>query len=59
MDELKHMCPSLIFWVQLLILAILRIKYRLKGLFLKITILNTVRKYSYTLCQYHHFKVNA
>ena len=53
------MCPSLTFWVQLLILAILRIWYQLKGLCLKITILNTERKYSYYLCQYHHFEVNA
>jgi len=53
------MCPSLTFWVQFLILAILRIWYRLKGLCLKITILNTGRKYSYFLCQYHYFEVNA
>jgi len=53
------MCPSLTFWVQLLILAILRIWNQLKGLCLKITILNTERKYSYLLCQYHHFEVNA
>ena len=54
-----YMCPSLTFWVQLLILAILRIWYQLKGLCLKITILNTERKYFYYLCQYHHFEVNA
>ena len=41
------MCLSLTFWVQLLILAILRIWYRLKGLSLKISILKTVQKYSY------------
>jgi len=44
------MCPSLTFWVQLLILAILRIWYRLKGLSLKITLLNTERNYYYYLC---------
>ena len=54
-----YLCPSLTFWVQLLILAILRIWYRLKGLCLKISILKTKRKYSYYLCQYHHFEVNA
>ena len=54
-----YLCPSLTVWVQLLILAILRIWYRLKGLCLMITILNTERKYSYYLCQYHHFEVNA
>jgi len=53
------MCPSLTFWVQLLIFAKLRIWYRLKGLWLKITILNIERKYYYYLCQYHHFQVNA
>ena len=54
-----YMCPSLTFCVQLLFLAILRIWYRLKWLGLKISILKTERKYSYYLCQYHHFEVNA
>jgi len=47
------MCPSLTFRVQWTILAILRIWYCLKGLFLKSKITNT------ELCQYHHFEVNA
>jgi len=38
---------------------ILRIRYRLNGLCLKITVLNTERKYSYYLCQYHYFEVIA
>jgi len=54
-----YMCPSLTFWVQCSIKAILRIWCRLKGLCLKTTVLNTERKYSYYLCQYHYFKVNA
>jgi len=54
-----YMCPSLTFWVQFLILAILRIWYRLKGLCLKISFLKTEQKYSYYLCQYHHFEVKA
>jgi len=54
-----NLCPSLTFWVQLLILAILRIWYRLKGLCLKNSILKTERKYSFYLCQYHHFEVKA
>jgi len=40
-----YMCPSLTFWVQLTILAILRIWYRLKALCLKITVSKTGRKY--------------
>ena len=34
------MCPSLTFWIQLTILAILKIWYHLKGLCLQITVLN-------------------
>jgi len=37
----------------------MRIWYRLKGLCLKIILSNTELKYSYYLCQYHHFEVNA
>jgi len=37
----------------------MRIWYRLKGLCLKITVSNKERKYSYYLCQYHNFEVNA
>jgi len=53
------LCPSLTFWVQLLILAILRIWNRLKGLCLKITIVKKERKISYYLCRYQHLEVNA
>jgi len=34
----NNMCPSVTFWVQLNILAILRIWYHLKGLCLQITV---------------------
>ena len=54
-----YMCPSLTFWVKLTILAILRIWYCLKALCLKIRVSKTGRKYSYYLCQYNHFEVNA
>ena len=42
-----YMCPNPTFWVQMLIKSILTIWYRLEELFLKITVLNTERKYSY------------
>jgi len=53
-----HICPSLTFWVQLTILEILRIYYHLKGLCLKITVLNTEHKYRHYLCQYHHIEIH-
>ena len=56
---LNYMCPSLTFWVQMAIWAILRIGYRLKGNCLKIAVINIESKYSYYLCQYHHFKIHA
>jgi len=55
----NNMCPSLTFRVQLTILAILRIWYRLKGLCLMITVSNTEEIYSCYLCQYHHIEKNA
>jgi len=40
-------------------LSDIEIWYWLNGLCLKITFSNTERKYSYYLCQYLHFEVNA
>ena len=53
------MCPSLTFWVQMAIKAILRIWYRLKGNCLNIPVINIDQKYSYLLCQYHHYEIHA
>jgi len=55
----QNMCPSLTFWVQLTILAILRIWYHLKQLCLKISVSKTEYKYSYYLCQYHHIEMHT
>ena len=56
---LHIMCPSLTFWVQLTILAILRIWYHLKALCLQITVLNIIRRYFYFSCIYHRFEMHA